>query len=360
MSAPIAIERPPLLALSAGDPAGIGPELIRAVLREPGLSAVARLLAVGPETEAPPGVTKLSRFEEWDRETPAWLVVPGGGWRTGVASRASGQAALEALRMGAELAAGGAVDGLVTAPVSKEALHLAGEHVEGQTELLGRWSGAPRVEMLACVRRLRVMPLTRHRPLADAVASLDTALVHDGLRFLDGELRGLGFAAPRLALAGLNPHAGEGGLFGDDEALRLRPACEAAVREGLDVAGPLPADSVFLRAAQGEFDAVLALYHDQAFIPVKLHAPGEAVTVLLGLPYLRVSPAHGTAFDIAGTGRADPANTRHAVRQAATWAQRRRSSSTSTASGSATATPSSRASRSASSAPSSSASAPPG
>jgi 4-hydroxythreonine-4-phosphate dehydrogenase len=162
--------------------------------------------------------------------------------------------------------------------------------------------------------------LTRHVPLRDALRSIVPERVRARLHLLDRGLRRLGIEAPRLALAGLNPHAGENGLLGSEEKEILEPAVREAREDGLDVRGPLSPDTVFLRAAQGEFDGVLALYHDQAFIPVKLHAPGEGLTVLLGLPYLRVSPAHGTAFDIAGKGVADPKNLIAALEAAARWA----------------------------------------
>jgi 4-hydroxythreonine-4-phosphate dehydrogenase len=244
----------------------------------------------------------------------------------GRASRAGGEAALAALRVGAELAASGSVDALVTAPVCKEALHLAGEPVEGQTELLARWDGARRFEMLATAGRMRVMLLSRHLPLREALERVTEENVLDHLRLLSETLHGLGFGSPRLALAGLNPHAGENGLLGSEERDLLQPAVRAARAEGIDVTEPLPPDTVFVRAAAGEFDAVLALYHDQAFIPLKLAgaAPGvEPLTTVAGLSYLRVSPAHGTAFDIAGTGTADPGNLIGALLQAAEWARAR-------------------------------------
>jgi 4-hydroxy-L-threonine phosphate dehydrogenase PdxA len=148
---------------------------------------------------------------------------------------------------------------------------------------------------------------------------LTPELVFDRLTLLDESLRGFGFGAPRLALAGINPHASEGGLFGDDEVRVLGPALERARAAGIDVAGPEPPDTVFVRAQAGAFDGVLALYHDQGFIPVKLAAPTTGLTVLLGMPYLRVSPAHGTAFDIAGRGIASPENLIAALLQAAAW-----------------------------------------
>jgi 4-hydroxythreonine-4-phosphate dehydrogenase len=211
------------------------------------------------------------------------------------------------------------VDALVTGPVSKEALHLAGERVEGQTELLGRWCGVTRFEMLAVAGGLRVLLLTRHMPLVEAIARVTTAGALDHLRLLDEGLRGLGIDRPRLALAGLNPHAGENGLLGREDDAILRPAVHAARAEGLQVDGPVSPDAVFLLASRGRYDGVLALYHDQAFIPIKLLSEDGGVTVILGLPYVRVSPVHGTAFDLAGTGRASPANLVAAIRRAADW-----------------------------------------
>ena len=315
----------PTIALTLGDPAGVGPELCARAAEDASVRAAARLVLLGPARLAPRGVPELGGASA--AELAAFPDVcfldtgADGAWELGRPQRAAGRAALAALQRGAELAAAGAVDALVTAPVSKEALWLAGERVEGQTQLLARWAGCEDVEMLAIARELRVLLLTRHVPLARAIASLSTEDVVRKLELLARSLPLLGFERPRLALAGLNPHAGEHGLLGSEEQTLLEPAVAAARAVGIDVTGPLSPDTVFLRAAQGEFDAVLALYHDQAFIPVKLWAPREGMTVLCGLSYLRVSPAHGTAFDLAGTGRADPESLFSALRQAAVWAQ---------------------------------------
>ena len=202
---------------------------------------------------------------------------------------------------------------------------MAGERVEGQTELLGRWCEVSRFEMLAVAGDLRVMLLTRHMPLVQAIAAVTAERVLDRLRLLHSALEGLGIERPRLALAGLNPHAGEQGLLGSEDLEHLVPAVEQARREDLDVAGPISPDSVFVAALGGSYDGVLALYHDQAFVPLKLVAEreGAGVTVIAGLPYLRVSPVHGTAFDIAGRGIARPDNLIGALRQAAEWAAAR-------------------------------------
>jgi 4-hydroxythreonine-4-phosphate dehydrogenase len=252
-----------------------------------------------------------------------WLATPGpAAWEMGRAQAECGRAALAALERGAGLARARRVGALVTGPVSKEALHLAGERVEGQSELLARWDGAPNCQMLAVAGELRVLLLTRHLPLKDALAEITAERVVLHLEILRAALAGLGIERPRLALAGLNPHAGEGGILGREEIGILAPAAATARERGILVDGPLSPDTVFAQAAKGRFDGVLALYHDQAFIPIKLLAPDTGLTVLAGLSYLRISPVHGTAFDIAGRGVASHANLTAALMQAARWARR--------------------------------------
>lgn len=316
----------PRLAVTVGDPAGIGPEVVLAALDDARVRAAARLVVIGPRALRPAHVPAVARAQVARAPDVAWLESAGPQtWELGRVQRECGAAALAALREGHELSISGAVDGLVTAPVSKAALHAAGEVCEGQTELLGRWSGVERFEMVAIAGRLRVMLLSRHLPLSEALARVTPERVLEHLRLFDETLRGLGFARPRVALAGLNPHAGEGGLLGREDGERLAPAVAAARAEGLEVTGPHSPDAVFLAAREGRHDGVLALYHDQAFIPVKLVAEGEGLTLIAGLPYLRVSPAHGTAFDIAGQGLASPRNLIAAVLQASTWARGRSS-----------------------------------
>ncbi|MFT5153372.1 MAG: 4-hydroxythreonine-4-phosphate dehydrogenase [Planctomycetota bacterium] len=307
------IPKPPLIALTAGDPAGIGPEVVRAAALDARVQKTVRLAIVGPFSECPSSIPRLESIQELPDDAPAgWLdVETKGGWEFGRPQEPSGRAALEALALGADLAQTGQVDALVTAPVCKEALHLAGEAVEGQTELLARWAGVTRFQMVGVAGDLRVMLLTRHLPLRDALAKIDTDVVADHLRLLDESLRELGFERPKIALAGLNPHAGEAGLLGSEEGDLLSPAVSIACSEGLDVSGPLPPDTVFLQAYEGLYHGVLALYHDQAFIPLKLLSQGRGLTWIAGL--------HGTAFDIAGKGRANPENLIRAILTAGRW-----------------------------------------
>lgn len=312
----------PLLALTVGDPAGIGPEIVAAALQRPEWREAARFVAIGPAACRPEG---LDDWQPGSSSARSWLEVPGpSSWCMGEVQAECGQAALAALRAGVDLAASGTAEALVTAPVNKEALHLAGEQVEGQTELLARWAGVTDYEMVAVAGSVRVMLLTRHMPLREAIARIDGDLVLHHLRLFDRTLRGLGVEQPRLALAGLNPHAGEGGVLGDEEGKLLEPAVRLAREEGLLVSGPVSPDTVFLQAREGQHDGVLALYHDQAFIPLKLLSGDRGLTFIAGLPYLRVSPVHGTAFDIAGQGRASAENLVQAGLQAAAWARLRR------------------------------------
>ncbi|MCP3919122.1 MAG: 4-hydroxythreonine-4-phosphate dehydrogenase PdxA [bacterium] len=307
----------PLIALTAGDVAGIGPEIVHATLADEGVRELARVVVVGPNAVRPPGVEDFGSTSD-----VSWLDTPGPRtWRMGAAQAECGRAAGEALRAGAELAAGGRVQALVTAPVNKEALHLAGIEVEGQTELLARWAGVQRYEMVAIAGALRVMLLTRHMPLRAAIERVNAARVEERVRLFDETLRErIGIERPRIAVAGLNPHAGEGGILGSEDGAELAPAVADLRAAGLDVTGPVSPDTVFLQASEGAFDGVLALYHDQAFIPVKLLSQDRGLTVIAGLPYLRLSPVHGTAFDIAGTGTASAANLIHAVHTAAEMA----------------------------------------
>ncbi len=311
----------PLLALSVGDPSGIGPEI--APLAVNAVRDEARVVVLGHGAVRPDGIPLVEATAGMGSHSVAWIDTGGPAeWTLGEVQASCGAAALSALRKGHELALAGEVDALVTGPVNKAAMHAAGETVEGQTELLSRWSGAERYEMMGFVGQLRVMLATRHVSLREALDRITTEHVLDRLLFLDEALRSIGLADPLVGLAGLNPHAGEGGLFGREEIEVLAPAVELARAQGMRIEGPVAPDSVFVRGLRGEFDAVLALYHDQAFIPLKLAGADSGVTFIPGLPYRRFSPMHGTAFDIVGKRRsdgqpvADPTNLTEALRVA--------------------------------------------
>lgn len=320
----------PRLALTVGDPAGIGPEIVRAALARPEVLERASLLVIGPEAARPAAVQLAGTDLHTRGADVAWHATPGPDrFQLGAVQASCGAAAVAALRAAHELALDGAIDAVVTAPVNKAALHAAGTVVEGQTELLAGWCGVTRYEMIGLAGGLCVMLLTRHMPLAAAIVAVQRACAPGGaleahLALFDEALRGLmGLAAPRIAVAGLNPHAGEGGILGRDELDLIGPAVARARAAGLDVRGPVSPDAVFLEAQDGKADGVLAMYHDQAFIPLKLLARGRGVTVIAGLPYLRLSPMHGTAFDIAGRGLADPTNLIEAILRAAALVERR-------------------------------------
>ena len=287
----------PRIAITVGDPAGIGPEI--AVLA----SADERVRAVcEPVIYAPPA---------------------GRTYAMGQVSAEAGRAAYDAVVAAVRDALAGDVEALATAPVSKEAFALAGLPWKGHTDLLGHLTGSAFVAMMFESPALRVVLATVHVALRDVPALVTPDLLARTIDLTARELPRFGIDRPRLAVAGLNPHAGEHGLMGTEDDEVIAPAVRAARGRGLDVSGPFPADTIFLRAHRGEFDAVIACYHDQGLIPVKLLAFGRAVNVTLGLPIIRTSVDHGTAFDIAGTGRADHGSLVEAVCLAARLASRR-------------------------------------
>lgn len=285
----------PRVAITVGDPAGIGPEIARKAAADSRVLEVCEPVLYGPAGNA--------TFE------------------AGKPAAAAGRAAYEAIVRAVEDVVAGRADALATAPISKEAFALAGLPWRGHTELLASLTGAASVAMMFYADALRVVLATIHEPLARVPALLTRGELERVLRLTARELPRFGNPAPRIALCGLNPHAGEHGVLGDEEGLVHEPAVAACRADGLDVSGPLPADTVFVRAARGEFDAVVACYHDQGLIPVKLLAFGKAVNVTLGLPIVRTSVDHGTAFDIAGRGVADHGSLVEAVRLAARLAR---------------------------------------
>jgi 4-hydroxythreonine-4-phosphate dehydrogenase len=301
------------LAITLGDPAGVGPEIVeRAGARLLGEASNVELVIVGPTGLAEAIAARLGPRVEADVQAAFH------GPR-GHPSSDSGQAALAALMRGIELARRGGADALVTAPLSKQALALAGSSDRGHTEILTRELGVGPTAMSFFSDRLRIALTTTHLPLRRAIASLSSGRVVEVAALLHRALVDyLGMKSPRLALAALNPHAGEAGLLGDEEQRLLEPAVVEAQARGIDLQGPFPADTLFYRAVAGEFDGVVALYHDQALIPVKLLSFGNAVNVTLGLAVPRTSPDHGTAFDKVGTGEIRPDGMLAALRTAVT------------------------------------------
>ena len=289
---------PPRIAITCGDPAGIGPEIAARAAEDPRVLEVCAPVVYGPSPEA--------RFA------------------IGQVSAAAGQAAYDTLIRAVGDALDGRVDAIATAPVSKEAFAAAGLPWKGHTDLLGHLTASPFVAMMFESPSLRVVLATVHVPLRDVPALVTPELLAKTIDLAARELPRFGIAAPRLALAGLNPHAGEHGLMGREDDDVLVPAVAAARARGIEISGPVPGDTVFLRASRGEFDAVIACYHDQGLIPVKLLAFGQSVNVTLGLPIVRTSVDHGTAFDIAGQGRADHGSMVEAIRLAARLAAGRR------------------------------------
>jgi 4-hydroxythreonine-4-phosphate dehydrogenase len=242
----------------------------------------------------------------------------GGHVEWGGLSADAGRSAVAAIEAGAKLCLSGKLDAMATAPINKESLKLAGSPFPGHTEMLTSLCGADQSLMCFFAGDLRVFLLTIHMSLSDAIKAITKRRVADSILLADRELRRFGMTRPRIAVAGLNPHAGEHGLFGSEEAREIGPAIEECrTRHNIEVSGPLPADTLFVRAARGEFDAVAACYHDQGLIAVKCLAFGEAVNVTLGLPIIRTSVDHGTAFDIAGRGIAKHSSMVEAIKLAA-------------------------------------------
>ena len=304
------------LALTVGDPAGIGPEVVLRALAAPDRPAAA-ITVYGARAVLHERARRFSL--PLPEESGAAVVdVPLLGDITpGVCSASGGHAAAQAVLAAARDALAGRVDALVTAPLNKESLHAAGYRWPGHTEMLAEVTGSRDVAMMFVGGALRVVLVTIHRALASVPAAVTRPELERVVRLLHRELPRFGAQRRTIGVCGLNPHAGEGGLFGREEIEVIAPAVAALVREGLDVRGPFPADTLFVRALRGEFDAVVAHYHDQGLIPVKLAAFGHAVNVTLGLPFVRTSVDHGTGFDIVSRGVADGSSLVQAMRVAA-------------------------------------------
>lgn len=302
----------PRIAITAGDPRGIGPEIVARALGDPRVAALGEFVVYGPRGVVP-GAESVT-VGEWDPADG----VPAAGRLAGLAIEAATRAALAR-----------EVDALVTAPIDKNALHAGGWHFPGHTEMLRDLAGVPSVGMMMSAERtlagggLRVVLATTHLPLREVVAALSADLLVSQAALAEESLRRWwGIAAPRVALCALNPHASDGGLFGDEEERLYGPALERLRASGVDASGPFPADTVFSRALRGDFDVVIAPYHDVGMAPFKTVSFGSGVNVTLGLPFPRTSPDHGTALDIAGRGIADASSLTEAISLAARLAAR--------------------------------------
>ena len=302
--------------MTAGDPAGIGPEVVLKALASPERPE-ASVIVYGPMATLQDRAERFGLRMPQDLDARVVDIPCEAPIALGRVSAAAGKAAAEAVLRAARDAQAGRVDALVTAPLNKESLHAAGHPWPGHTEMLAEAAGSDDVAMMFVGGGLRVALLTIHRSLRSVPDAITGAEVRRIIRLLHRELPRFGAASRRIAVCGLNPHAGEGGLFGTEEQAVLLPAIASLREEGIDVTGPLPADSLFVRASRGEFDAVVAGYHDQGLIPVKLAAFGHAVNVTLGLPFIRTSVDHGTGFDIVERGIADGGSLVEAMRLAA-------------------------------------------
>jgi 4-hydroxythreonine-4-phosphate dehydrogenase len=332
----------PRLLITLGDVAGIGPEVV--VKAWPKLVEICRPTVVGdigwlkrsqPLSGFRGKIVAITNLEDAKPSADVLPCLAGSeqnldGVMVGKVSAAAGQAAYDFLCRAIELTMAGQADGIVTAPLHKEGLHAAGLPYPGHTEILADKTHTSRYAMMLYVQGpklphgLGVIHVTLHMALRKVFEQISTAAVFEKIHLLHGQMLKLCEAGrkPRLAVAALNPHAGDGELFGDEERRILSPAIVRARAEGVDVNGPWPSDTLFVRAAHGEFDGIVAMYHDQGHIPLKLLGEMRAVNICAGLPIVRTSVAHGTAYDIAGLGQADPLSLVEATRVAARLAAR--------------------------------------
>jgi len=320
----------PTIAITMGDPAGIGPEIIMKALARPEVHAICQPLVVGDagrlrQAGAIVGSTitvdSLAHADEARFGTGAvqcidLKCVPD-DLPFGKLSTVAGETAYRCIAAAVEIVQAGQAQGICTAPLSKEALHAAGHKFPGHTEMLAHLTGTPEVSMMLVSPKLRVIHVTTHIGLIDAIARIEPGLVERVITRGHGVLVKAGIANPKIGVCAINPHAGENGLFGHgEEAEKITPAVEACQARGWDVRGPLPADTLFFLAGRGDYDMVVAMYHDQGHGPIKVLGLEAGVNITVGLPVIRTSVDHGTAFDIAGTGVADERSLIEALRQA--------------------------------------------
>lgn len=310
----------PRVAVTLGDPAGVGPEIVARVCHDPEVRQAVDLVVVGRRMLLAAGAIACGMAMP---EVPVVETSEAQEIRPGQPSGRTGRQAGAFIEKAVEMCVSGQAQAMTTAPISKEALQAAGYPDTGHTSLLGRMLGVPRPVMMLAGSRLRVVLATIHVALREVPGLLTQEAILEVTRVAHRDLqRHFGLDKPRIAVAALNPHAGEAGLFGDEESRIIGPAIAALRQEGVDASGPHPPDTIFWRAAKGQFDLVVCMYHDQGLIPLKLLHFEDGVNVTLGLPIIRTSVDHGTAFDIAGKGRANPDSLKAAVLLAGEMARR--------------------------------------
>jgi len=321
----------PILGVTMGDPSGSGPEILVKALSTPEIRAICRPIVIGDGATIRQAarivgssmpIRSMERVADATHDDGTIEVldlhnVDLAQLQYGKVQQASGEAAFQAIVKGVELAKSGETAAIVTSAIHKESLNLAGHHYDGHTEILADLCGVKSVCMLLVASDFRVTHVSTHCSLRQAIERAKKPRIMDVIRLTDAAVKMLGVAQPRLAVAGLNPHAGEGGLFGDEEIKEISPAIEAMKAEGFNVVGPIPPDTVFYRMQEGQYDAVVAMFHDQGHIPTKVLAFDQGVNVTLGLPIIRTSVDHGTVFGKAGKGTARPISMVAALKLAA-------------------------------------------
>jgi len=328
----------PIIGITMGDAAGVGPEIIMKAMAVPVVYELSRPLVIGDARRLrkagqivgsklsvrPIQKPEEAAFRPGEVEVMDLPIIPE-DLPFGKLSATAGDAAFKFIQRAVELAMAGRIDAICTAPLNKEALHAGGHKYPGHTELLAKLSGTEEVSMMLATPKMRVIHVTTHIGLLDAIEKIEPALVERTIRRGHDALVRSGMARPRIAVCAINPHAGEGGLFGrGEEETKVIPGIKAARARGIEVEGPLPADTLFFRAGRGDFDLVVAMYHDQGHGPVKVLGLEAGVNITVGLPFVRTSVDHGTAFDIAGTGKADERSLVQAMRDAVALAPKTR------------------------------------
>ncbi|SHF28633.1 4-hydroxythreonine-4-phosphate dehydrogenase [Thermoanaerobacter uzonensis DSM 18761] len=321
----------PLIGITMGDAAGVGPEIIMKALSDPQIYEISKPVVIGDAKM----LQRAESFLKTGLLIKAIQNVEEAEFKFGVVncidlnllpidlpygrlSEKAGDAAFKYLKKAIELAKDKKIDAISTAPLNKEALHKAGYMYPGQTEILAKLTNTTDFAMMLSAPRLKVIHVTTHVGLVDAVKMINPERVYTVIKLAYNTLKKAGYSNPRIAVCGINPHAGENGLFGyGEEEEKIVPAIQKAQTENIKVTGPLPADTVFFRTIRGEFDIVVAMYHDQGHIPIKVLGFETGVNITVGLPFIRTSVDHGTAFDIAGKGIADEKSMKEAIRQAA-------------------------------------------